>query len=157
MILGIDENQYGIYSSVPSFLATGIIVKPHVRRFALEHGEQYMNNFEKTLQNTCRNRLKKGDFASHSVPSGTEPSWDAGTKKVTNPLWISDLRFDRLRRERLSNLWFLRISQNTQISIYQLFIKFLKNRNITEFLSVSLFLGVKLGVDFEVTPRRMKS
>ena len=58
------------------------------------------------------------------------------------------------RRERLSNLWFLRISQNTQISVYQLFVKFVKNQDITKYLSVSLFLGVKLGVDFEFTPKR---
>ena len=58
-----------------------------------------------------------------------------------------------LRRERLSNLWFLRISQNTQISVYQLFVKFVKNQDITKYLSVSLFLGVKLGVDFEITPK----
>ena len=57
------------------------------------------------------------------------------------------------RRERLSNLWFLRISQNTQISVYQLFVKFVKNQDITKYLSVSLFLGVKLGVDFEITPK----
>ena len=60
---------------------------------------------------------------------------------------------DSVRRERLSNLWFLRISQNTQIVVYQSFVKFAKNYNITEFLSVSLFLGVELGVDFEVTPK----
>lgn len=39
------------------------------------------------------------------------------------------------------------------MAIYQLFTKFSKNRNITEFLSISLFLGVKLGVDFEITPK----
>ena len=60
---------------------------------------------------------------------------------------------DSVRRERLSNLWFLRISQNTQISVYQLFVKFVKNQDITKYLSVSLFLGVKLGVDFEITPK----
>ena len=59
-----------------------------------------MNTLEITLQNACRNGHKIADFASHSVPSGIEPSWDTGTKKVANPLWISDLRFDRLRRER---------------------------------------------------------
>lgn len=58
-----------------------------------------------------------------------------------------------LRRERLSNLLFLRVSQNTQIVIYQPFTKSIKNRNITEVLSVSPFLGVKLGVDFEITPK----
>ena len=57
------------------------------------------------------------------------------------------------QRERLSNLWFLRISQNTQISVYQLFVKFVKNQDITKYLSISLFLGVKLGVVFEVTPK----
>ena len=31
--------------------------------------------------------------------------------------------------------------------------KISKNRNITEVLSVSPFLGVKLGVDFEFTPK----
>jgi len=36
---------------------------------------------------------------------------------------------------------------------YQLFVKFTINQNITEFLSVSQFLGVKLGVDFEITPK----
>lgn len=41
--------------------------------------------------------------------------------------------------------------------IYQSFIKFAKNQDITKYLSVSQFLGVKLGVDFEATPRRMKS
>ena len=74
-------------------------------------------------------------------------------KKVANPLRINDFHFGRLRRERLSNLWFLRISQNTQISVYQLFVKFVKNQDITKYLSVSLFLGVKLGVDFEITPK----
>ena len=39
------------------------------------------------------------------------------------------------------------------MAIYQLFTKFSKNRNITEFLSVLQFLGVKLGVDFEITPQ----
>ena len=62
------------------------------------------------------------------------------------------------RRERLSNLWLLRILQNTQIPIYQPFVKVIKkNQDITKYLSVSLFLGVKLGVDFEVTPRRIES
>lgn len=42
------------------------------------------------------------------------------------------------------------------MSVYQLFVKIVKNQNITKYLSVSLFLGVKLGVDFEVTLRRMK-
>ena len=37
--------------------------------------------------------------------------------------------------------------------MFQLFIKYSKNQNITEFLFVSLFLGVKLGVDFEFTPK----
>ena len=32
-----------------------------------------------------------------------------------------------LRRERLPNLWFLRISQNTQIAVYQPFVKLAKN------------------------------
>ena len=59
---------------------------------------------------------------------------------------------DSVRRERLSNLWFLRISQNTQIVVYQSFVKFAKNYNITEFLSVSLFLGVELGVDLNLHP-----
>lgn len=58
------------------------------------------------------------------------------------------------RRERLPNLWFLRISQNTQTVVYQLFVKLTKNQNITKYLSVSQFLGVKLGVDFEFTPKR---
>ena len=31
------------------------------------------------------------------------------------------------RRERLSNLWFLRISQNTQIAVYQSSVKLAKN------------------------------
>ena len=62
-----------------------------------------------------------------------------------------------LRRERLPNHWFLRISQNIQMAVYQSFVKFAQNQNITKYLSVSLFLGVKLGVDFEFTPRRMKS
>ena len=48
---------------------------------------------------------------------------------------------------------FLRVSQNAQIVIYQPFTKSIKNRNITEILSVSPFLGVKLGVDFEITPK----
>lgn len=39
------------------------------------------------------------------------------------------------------------------MAVYQLFVKFTKNQNIAEFLSVSQFLGVKLGVDFEVTPK----
>lgn len=42
------------------------------------------------------------------------------------------------------------------MSVYQLFVKIVKNQDITKYLSVSLFLGVKLGVDFEVTLRRMK-
>ena len=67
------------------------------------------------------------------------------------------LREHYSRRERDSNLWFLRISQNTQIVVYQPFVKFAKNQDITKYLSVSQFLGVKLGVDFEFTPRRMKS
>lgn len=37
--------------------------------------------------------------------------------------------------------------------IYQPFTKSIKNQNITEVLSVSPFLGVKLGVDFEITPK----
>ena len=52
---------------------------------------------------------------------------------------------------------FLEYHKNTQMVIYQLFIKFAKNQDITKYLSVSQFLGVKLGVDFEATPRRMKS
>ena len=55
--------------------------------------------------------------------------------------------------ERLSNLWFLRISQNTQIVGYLSFVKFAKNQNITEFLFISPFFCVKLGVDFEITPK----
>lgn len=43
------------------------------------------------------------------------------------------------------------------MSVCQPFVKIIKNQDITKYLSVSLFLGVKLGVDFEVTPRRMKS
>ena len=31
--------------------------------------------------------------------------------------------------------------------------KYIKNENIIEFLSLSPFLGVKLGVDFEITPK----
>jgi len=58
------------------------------------------------------------------------------------------------RRERLSNLWFLRILQNVQIVVCQLFAKFAKNQDITKYLSVSQFWGVKLGVNFEFTPKR---
>lgn len=39
------------------------------------------------------------------------------------------------------------------MSVYQPFVKNAKNQDITKYLSVSLFLGVKLGVDFEVTPK----
>ena len=39
--------------------------------------------------------------------------------------------------------------------VYQPFVKLIKkNQNITKYLSVSQFLGVKLGVDFEFTPKR---
>jgi len=37
--------------------------------------------------------------------------------------------------------------------VYQPFVKLTKNQNITKYLSVSQFLGVKLGVDFEFTPK----
>lgn len=43
------------------------------------------------------------------------------------------------------------------MDVCQPFIKFSQNQDITKYLSVSQFLGVKLGVDFEFTPRRMKS
>ena len=43
------------------------------------------------------------------------------------------------------------------MSVYHPFAKIIKNQNITKYLSVLLFLGVNLGVDFEVTPRKMKS
>lgn len=38
--------------------------------------------------------------------------------------------------------------------VYKPFVKLIKNQNITKYLSVSQFLGVKLGVDFEFTPKR---
>ena len=37
------------------------------------------------------------------------------------------------------------------MAVYQPFIKFSQNQDITKYLSVSQFLGVKLGVDFEFT------
>jgi hypothetical protein len=43
------------------------------------------------------------------------------------------------------------------MDVCQPFIKFSQNQDITKYLSVSQFLGVKLGVDFEFTPRRMIS
>ena len=43
------------------------------------------------------------------------------------------------------------------MDVCQSFIKFSQNLDITKYLSASQFLGVKLGVDFEFTPRRMKS
>lgn len=43
------------------------------------------------------------------------------------------------------------------MDVCQSFITFSQNLDITKYLSVSQFLGVKLGVDFELTPRRMKS
>ena len=43
------------------------------------------------------------------------------------------------------------------MAVCQPFMKFSQNQDITKYLSVSLFLGVKLGVDFEVTPRRIES
>lgn len=79
---------------------------------------------------------------------GSNPSLERQKKSPT----INSL--NSLRRERLPNLWFLRISQNTQTVVYQLFVKLTKNQNITKYLSVSQFLGVKLGVDFEFTPKR---
>ena len=43
------------------------------------------------------------------------------------------------------------------MAVCQPFIKLSQNQDITKYLSVSQFLGVKLGVDFEFTPRRMIS
>lgn len=43
------------------------------------------------------------------------------------------------------------------MAVCQPFIKLSQIQDITKYLSVSQFLGVKLGVDFEFTPRRMKS
>jgi len=40
------------------------------------------------------------------------------------------------------------------MAVCQPFVKLTKNQNITKYLSVSQFLGVKLGVDFEFTPKR---
>ena len=39
------------------------------------------------------------------------------------------------------------------MDVCQSFIKFSQNQDITKYLSVSQFLGVKLGVDFEITPK----
>ena len=39
------------------------------------------------------------------------------------------------------------------MDVCQPFIKFSQNQDITKYLSVSQFLGVKLGVDFEITPK----
>ena len=66
------------------------------------------------LRHFLKNILPKSVHLGLNLPpkngSLRNKSRGQNAKKVANPLRISDLKIDRLRRERLSNLWFLRIS-----------------------------------------------